>query len=46
MEARSDEQMGDAIKLLTETIELGVIINSNQTNQFIPGDLGPEKPPV
>lgn len=36
--AGSDGQMGNAIALPTATDELGLIINSNQTNQFTPGD--------
>lgn len=46
MEAGSDGQTGNAIKLPTKTVELGVIINSNQTNRLASGDLGPEKPAV
>jgi len=34
------------MQLSTKTVELGVIINSKQTNQFTPPDLRPEKPAV
>lgn len=46
MEVSSDGQTGNAIKLPAKTAELGVIINSKQTDPFTPGDLGPEKPAV
>lgn len=41
MEASSDGET--AIEFPTETTELGVKPNSNQTHQFAPGDSGPEK---
>lgn len=41
MEASSDGET--AVEFPTETTELGVKPNSNQTHQFAPGDSGPEK---